>query len=179
MNGTDENMGIKKLLCCAVLTAAVALSTASCGSHEESKLNYEQPIVSMRGALNYGDDTAYLCCYLPQEKNRFLKSEEYKEGFTADVFSRKDYYSLLQIKISDSCELTREELDALEKQAKETYGTRFDFTKGHKLSLDFRVNAKIGKLCDSRELTVVRYESVWYIYGEVVDSLSFMPDEDQ
>lgn len=172
-------MGMRRLLRCAVLTAAVALAMTSCGSYEESKLNYEQPLVSMRGALNYGDDTAYLCCYLPQEKNRFLKSEEYKEGFTTDVFSRKDYYSLLYIKTSDSRELTREELDALEEQAKEAYGTRFDFTKGQRLSLDFKVNGKFGELCDSRELTVVRYENVWYIYGEVVDSLSFAPDEDR
>lgn len=162
-------MKILKPICCL----AAALALVSCGKDEKSSLNYERPIASMRSSLNYGDEESYLGCYLPQEKAEYMRSEDYKSGFIGDTFSKKTYGSSLTAKIEGSEELSREELDELEEQAKNTYGTRFDFTKGQRLNVDFTVNGGEGELCDPRVITVVRYENVWYIYGGVVDEFSF------
>jgi hypothetical protein len=164
----------KKLLC-LITAAATAGALVSCESEKKSALNYEQPLISMRGSLNYGDGDSYLSCYLPQEKARYTKLNECDGDFLSDIFNKDDYFGNLQIKVSDSRELSREELDELELSAQETYGTRFSFTKGQAVDADFNVSGKEEKLCDSRELTVVRYQNMWYIYGEVIDSFSFMP----
>ena len=168
---------LKKLICCAACAAMFLTALSACGKDDDdvSALNYEQPLVSMRGSLNSSDETAYLCCYLPQEKSRFMRSEDYKEGFIKDVFNKKDHKSLLQIKVTKSEELSREALDGLEAQARDTYGTRFDFSKGMKADIDFTVSADQEILHDPHEVVLVRYESSWYVYGSVIDSLAFTP----
>jgi hypothetical protein len=129
----------------------------------------------MRGALTSGDELSYLCCFLPQEKARYMQSDGYSADFIDSAIDKSSIISRVRIKITDSSELTDEELDGLEKSAQESYGTRFEFSKGQRLDVNILVDTRQEQLCDSRELTVVRYENVWYIYGDVIDSFSFLP----
>ncbi len=168
----NENRRLKLTIC--MLTAISCLPLGSCEKKEEkSALNYEQIVSSFRGSLDRGDEKSYLACFLPQEKARFTSSEDYSKGFINDIFDEYDVMSRLSVRIKDNSELDSEELDSLEKEARSLYGTRFDFTKGQRLNIDVRVKTKKSELCDSHEITVVRYENVWYIYGEVLDSFEF------
>lgn len=157
-----------------MLTAISCLPLGSCEKKEEkSALNYEQIVSSFRGSLDRGDEKSYLACFLPQEKARFTSSENYSQGFINDIFAEYDIMSRLSVRINDNSELDAQELDSLENEAHSLYGTRFDFTKGQRLNIDVRVKTKKSELCDSRKITVVRYENVWYIYGETIDHFDF------
>lgn len=162
-----------KKIIAAVISAAV-LFLSACSQSEKKTLNYEQPVASFKGSLNAFDETAYLCCFLPQEKARFLSSDSYSEGFLEDELSKHERIGGIGIKISDSRELSREELDKLEEEYKEGSSLRLEFTKGQQLDLDFIMQKKNGPHKSSCEMTVVRYENVWYIYGDVIDSFSFL-----
>ncbi len=163
-----------RLICAAVLSLSLLL--CSCGGKTKDVLNYEQPIVSMRGAINAEDEISYLCCYLPPAKADFLGSEDYRDGFLTSVFDRDDSIGGLRIRVEDSSELTPEELDLLEHEFKEKHGVRYSFTKGQRLNVKFMLSRKKSEAVGSQEIIVVRYENIWYIYGDVIDSFPFLTD---
>jgi hypothetical protein len=166
-------MSVKKILCalCAVLT----LSLSACGDSEKNVLNYEQPLSAMKGALGNSDEISYMSCFLPQAKAKYMQSESYSSDFIDSILDSDSVIGKVSVKVTESTELSQDELSELEGQARENYGTRFDFTKGQRLDVDIAVYTRQKELSDSRELTVVRYENVWYIYGDVIDSFSFSP----
>ena len=159
----------------AAVAAAMILAAAltGCGKDDSGSMSYEKPVYSMKAAANYGDEESYLSCWLPQEKHHFRLAEDMERGFLGNVFSRDDHESRLRVKIRDSAELSESETEALEAEAAERYGTRLEFSKAFKLNVDFRVQDNLDLLSDSREMTVVRYGDVWYIYGEVIESFTF------
>jgi hypothetical protein len=169
---------VKKIACILTAAAAAALF-CSCGSNEKNVLNYEQPISALKGALNYSDEASYLSCFLPQAKSKYLASEDCSPDFLDSAIDKNSVISRVRIKITDSTALDENELDELESLAHQNYGTRLDFTKGERLNVNILVDTRQSELCDSRELTVVRYENMWYIYGDVIDSFSFLPLENQ
>lgn len=157
-----------------IFTFAAAVLT-SCASEGKESLSYEQPVNNIRYALNYEDEEAFLASWLPQEKNLFIESGLYSEGFLTDIFSEKDHASRLNITISGDEELDGGDLDELEKDFKDRTGIHIEFDKGRKLTAEFSVLDK-QVLTQTREYTVVRYENIWYIYGEVDSSpLDFSP----
>jgi hypothetical protein len=159
-------------LCAAVISAVLIFS--ACGKGAKTVLNYEQPVSAMTAALDYADEQSYLSCFLPQAKKAYLASDDYKSGFISQMIDKSQIISRVRIKINDNTELDSEELESLQNDAKKTYGTRFSFTKGEKLDVSILVETRQQELSDSREITVVRYENVWYIYGDVIDSFSFV-----
>ena len=163
--------GFFRKVALTALCAAAVLT--GCGKEESGSMSYEKPVHSMKAAANYGDEESYLSCWLPQEKRHFRLAEDEERGFLDSVFSRDDHESRLRVKVRDSSELSESEIDDLEKDASARYGTRLVFSKAFKLNVDFRVQDNLDLLSDSREITVVRYGDVWYIYGDVIDSFTF------
>lgn len=155
------------------LCAAAALLMTACGGRDKTELSYEQPLNTLRHAFNYGDELSYLNVWLPQEKQRYTSAEDYNEGFLKNAFDSDEYDGKLKLKIRDAKAMDDEEIAVLETEAFERYGTRLDFSKAMKLSVDFRVQKNSDLLSDSRELTIVRYENIWYLYGETIDSFVF------
>lgn len=150
-------------MCIAVL----ALS----GCKDKTKsANYKQPFYALKGALNYGDTQSYLAAFLPQEKARYTSDENYDPDFLSQAFNRDDYISRLGLKVMDTRELSEKNLDKLEAEAHKRYGTHFSFSKGYKVSVVFSAQDKKGIYSQNRKLNVVRYENVWYIFGDVIDS---------
>lgn len=164
---------MKEKIARIALCAAAALVMTACGGREKTELSYEQPLNTLRHAFNYGDEQSYLNVWLPQEKQRYTSAEDYSEGFLKDAFGSNEYDGKLKLRIRDAEAMVDEELYALEADAFERYGTRLSFSKAMKLSVDFRVQKSSELLSDSRELTVVRYENIWYLYGETIDSFVF------
>ncbi len=151
-----------------------ALTAAGCGKQTVSEMGYEKPVLSMRSAANFGDEESYLSCYLPQEKAHFRQAEDRDVGFLSSVFSRGDYESRLRVRIREAAEVDEQYIrETLEPEARRRYGSPLTFTAAQRLSVDFRVQDNMDILSDSREIYVVKYCGVWYIYGEVIDSFAF------
>lgn len=151
-----------------------ALAAAGCGKQTVSEMSYEKPVLSMRSAANFGDEESYLSCYLPQEKEYFRQAENRKVGFLSSVFSRGDYESRLRVRIREAEEVDEQYIrETLEPEAHERYGSPLTFSAAQRLSVDFRVQDNMDILSDSRDIYVVKYCGVWYIYGEVIDSFAF------
>ena len=164
---------IPRFAALAALTLCFAAAVSGCGEEAQNALSYEKPIYAMKAAANYGDEESYLSCWLPQEKQHFRQIENRENGFLDSVFSRDDHESRLRAKIRACTELDENEIKELEDQAAKRYGTRLEFSKANRLSVDFRVQDSMDLLSDSREVVVVRYMDVWYIYGEVISSFTF------
>ncbi len=171
-------MMLKKLLCAAA-ACVMAASLASCGAKEDTTLNYEKPLTAAAGSLNFADGESYLNCFLPQEKARYTEEEKPEEDFMKNIFDRKAYGCKIRTKITDTAALSDEELQALEQQAHEKYGVRFDFTKGQSADVRFQLTKDDELLADDEKLTFVRCGGVWYIYGEVIDSLELTAQTDK
>ena len=154
----------------AVLAAALIFS--GCGEKRATP-DFEKRLQAAAFAANYRDEDSYISCWLPQEKERFLASDEYEEGFLGKPFELADSTGRLVFKVISSKELSDEQVEVLESSAKETYGTRFDFTKARTADVELRLNSRSEVLTDARDITLVRYESNWYIYGKVISSFSF------
>ena len=158
----------------AALSAACILLLTGCGSRQQMELSCEKPVLAMRSAANFGDEESYLSCWLPQEKAHFRLAEDRQAGFLDRVFDRGDHESRLRVRIRESVEADEQYIrDTLEPEARKRYGCPLTFTAAQRLSVDFRVQDNMDILSDSRDLYVVKYCGVWYIYGEVIDSFKF------
>lgn len=165
---------MKEKIARGLLCTAAALLLTGCGVDEISdELSYEQPLNTMRLAFNYGDEQSYLNVWLPQEKLRYTSDEGYSEGFIERSFDRDKYDGKLKLKIRSAETVGEEDICELEADAFERYCTRLDFSKAMNVRVDFRVQKDKDIFSDSRELTVVRYENIWYLYGETIDSFVF------
>ena len=163
---------MKARLFAAALAAAVLLG--GCGKEEEEgELAYEQPLNTLRLAVNYCDEDSYLNVWLPWEKERFTASDEWTEGFLERAYDRSQYDGKLSLKINSAEPMPETELDELEQQTKEQYGVRPDFAKGMKVSAELRVYKGKDVMSDPREFELVRLENNWYICGETITGFSF------
>ena len=158
----------------AALSAACLVLLAGCGSPQQMELSCEKPVLAMRSAANFGDEESYLSCWLPQEKAHFRLAENNQSGFLDNVFDRGDHESRLRVRIRESFDVDETYIrDTLEPEARARYGCPISFTAAQRLSVDFRVQDNMDILSDSRDLYVVKYCGVWYIYGEVIESFTF------
>lgn len=154
--------------------AAVCALFSGCSEPAQTELSCEKPVYAMRSAANFGDEESYLSCWLPQEKAHFRLAEDQSVGFLSNVFKRGDFESRLRVRIHDSREVPETYIkETLEPDARKRYGSPLTFTAAQCLKVDFRVQDNMDILSDSREIYVVKYCGVWYIYGEVIDSFSF------
>ncbi|SDA27852.1 hypothetical protein SAMN02910447_02896 [Ruminococcus sp. YE71] len=151
-----------------------ALILVSCGSSaDKGELAYEQPLNTMRLAVNYSDEVSYLNVWLPWEKARFLGDEKYTEGFLDSIYVREDFQGKISLRINSAAELSESELEELEAKEQQRYGVRPEFTKAMNVTAELRIRKDADLLSDSRDFTLVRLENNWYICGEVIDSFSF------
>lgn len=170
-------MGLNKIfpkkICLALSCCAAALAVSGCADDSPVMMSYEKPLETLRYAAVYGDTQSYLDCWTPQEKARFTREEGYAPDFLAGVYDRANYKTRLYVEPKRAQELGAEEIEELENEAHERYGTHFDFSKAQKLKVEFRVEDDKDLLSEQRELIMVYSGGVWYIYGDVITELSF------
>ncbi|MCD8095498.1 MAG: hypothetical protein LUE12_05155 [Ruminococcus sp.] len=159
--------------CCIAFSVVLV----SCSDTVESAVGYEQIASAAGQAIYYEDEASYLSCWLPYEKAQLVLSDEYQEGFVAEMFDGDEYQSKLRTQITDSTELSEEEIAQLESDAQERYGVCIDFTKAQQLEVRFSAQRSGKTYEDVRELTAVRFSNSWYLYGDVIISFDFVESE--
>ncbi|MBR1724062.1 MAG: hypothetical protein IJ723_03465 [Ruminococcus sp.] len=159
-----------RLICCA---AAAILLLTGCGREKKASLNFEKRLQAAALSANYRDTESYLSCWLPQEKTRYQSLPGYDSEFLDRMFADTDITGRLVFKLTDSTELNEAQIEKLEEDMRQIYGTRIDFTKALRADVEIRLNSSKEVLTDAREIILVRYENGWYIYGSVIDSYSF------
>ena len=153
--------------------AAAAVLLSGCGSSaDEGELAYEQPLNTMRLAMDNNDEESYMSVFLPWEKKRFL-SEERQEGFLADAYDRKAYDGKLSLKITTADVMSGEDLKELCDKSQERYGVHPEFSKGMIVTGELRVRKDGELFSDPKVFRLVRLENNWYICGETIESFSF------
>ena len=169
----------QQLTVMVVCTVLACTLLSACSDKKNEKLNYQQRVDALAGSLNYGDEQSYLSCFLPQYKSLFEAAETEEDATdedTADtqaysvktVFDRAQYSGRLAAKMLDDKPLDDSELDELEKQMTEQIGMRAEFSKGRRTSVRFSARSGNEMISADREVLLVRYENMWYIYGDVI-----------
>lgn len=162
-----------KIRICAI--ALAALSLCSCGKQERATLNYEQPVSTLTCAAEYSDTSSYLSCFTPEAKAAYEESEEYNPSLAEALLTRgddKDGCSL-EYKITDKQELDKSDISELERQYKNSYRKNITVKKAMKLNVTFSEKLTDKTLSNTREITVVKIENSWLIFGEVITDFKF------
>ena len=136
----------------------VAMLFCSCGKEERAVLGYEQPVATLVTAAQYSDTQSYLSCFTPEAEAEYKNSDSYNEALAETLLTRGEEKTELSYKLSDKKELDSDGLRDLEKSYKESYHKNVTIKK-----------ADSGELSASREITVVKIENNWYIFGKVIE----------
>ena len=85
---------------------------------------------------------------------------------------------LFKAKIVSSKELDEDMINNLEQEYKDKYRKRIDISKAQQMTVEFGTIQGSNELIDSRDLTAVRIENNWYIFGDVIESFNFGTNAD-
>ena len=138
----------------------VAMLFCSCGEEERAVLGYEQPVATLVTAAQYSDTQSYLSCFTPEAEAEYKNSDSYTRG---------EEKTELSYKLSDKKELDSDGLKDLEKSYKESYHKNVTIKKAVTMTAKLTETTDSGELSASREITVVKIENNWYIFGKVIE----------
>ncbi|WP_295207884.1 hypothetical protein [Ruminococcus sp.] len=163
---------ILKSLFVAVSLLAVMIFCA-CGKEERAVLSYEQPVATLTTAAQYGDTQSYISCFTPEAKAEYLAGEDYNSNLAETLLTRGDNGAELSYKLSDKTELDSAEMTALEGTYKKDYHKNVTIKKAFKFQATFTEKLEEKSLSDSIEMTVVKIDTNWYIFGGVIEKFDF------
>ena len=151
----------------------VAMLFCSCGEEERAVLGYEQPVATLVTAAQYSDTQSYLSCFTPEAEAEYKNSDSYNESLAETLLTRGEEKTELSYKRSSKKELDSDGLKNLEKSYKESYHKNVTIKKACKTAKVYRQEVTettdSGELSASREITVVKIENNWYIFGKVIE----------
>ena len=157
------------------LTLLMAVLTlfllTSCGEDEPAPANYERPAATMARAISLGDTKSYLNCFTHDAREAYINGENYNKNLV-NTFLPSKTGTLIKTATTDDKALSADEIKKLEKQYKDKYKKRIDITKARKINVDFIINGET-KLYETKELTVVRVENSWLVFGDVIEFFNF------
>ncbi|MBQ6675329.1 MAG: hypothetical protein IJM75_04290 [Ruminococcus sp.] len=157
-------------------TALLALSLASCGKEAEQSVNYEQPVRTLARTMLEYDEQGYLACFTSAASQSYQSSKDFNEEFIRFLYPESSSGQKLTVSIVSHEELDEKAIETLEKDYVKTFKRRVDITKAEKLSVRFKLYQKNLKRTDLKDITVVRVNNTWYIYGKVIDDFDFVSD---
>ena len=137
----------------------------SCGEEERAVLGYEQPVATLITAAQYSDTQSYLSCFTPEAEAEYKNSDSYNEALAETLLTRGEEKTELSYKLSSKKELDSDGLKDLEKSYKESYHKNVTIKK----AVTMTETTDSGELSASREITVVKIENNWYIFGKVIE----------
>ena len=85
------------------------------------------------------------------------------------MLTRGEDKTKLSYKLSNKKELDSDGLKDLEKSYKESYHKNVTIKKAVTMTAKLTETTDSGKLSASREITVVKIENNWYIFGKVIE----------
>lgn len=147
----------------------VAMLFCSCGEEERAVLGYEQPVATLVTAAQYSDTQSYLSCFTPEAEAEYKNSDSYNEALAETLLTRGEEKTELSYKLSDKKELDSDGLKDLEKSYKEGYHKNVTIKKAVTMTAKLTETTDSGELSASREITVVKIENNWYIFGKVIE----------
>lgn len=165
---------LKKLIC--VSAAALTLALCACGKESEPSVNYEQPVRTLAQTMQAYDERGYLACFTSAAAQSYKNSKDYNEDFIHLLYPESSSGQKLTLSVVSHEELGEKAIEELEKDYVKTFSKRIKITKAEKLSVRFKLYQKNLKRTDLKDITVVRVNNTWYIYGEVIDDFSFVSD---
>lgn len=145
----------------------VAMLFCSCGEEERAVLGYEQPVATLVTAAQYSDTQSYLSCFTPEAE--YKNSDSYNEALAETLLTRGEEKTELSYKLGNKKELDSDGLKDLEKSYKESYHKNVTIKKAVTMIAKLTETTDSGKLSASREITVVKIENNWYIFGKVIE----------
>lgn len=166
----------KYLLVSLFVTSAVMLS--GCGSENKPSMNYEQPVKTLALTMEGYDERGYLDCFTTPAAEEFVSSNSYNEDFVRYLYPESSNSQKLSVSILSHEELDERAVGELEQQYRKQFRRRIDITKAVKMSVRFKLYQKDVKRTDIKDITVVRVENAWYIYGGVINDFNFTSDDD-
>ena len=137
----------------------VAMLFCSCGKEERAVLGYEQPVATLVTAAQYSDTQSYLSCFTPEAEAEYKNSDSYNEALAETLLTRGE----------EKTELYSDGLKNLEKSYKESYHKNVTIKKAVTMTAKLTETTDSGELSASREITVVKIENNWYIFGKVIE----------
>lgn len=165
-------MKTKTRLFSLLLIVITLLCMTSCGSKEEPiPANYERPAVTMAKAIAASDTKAYLNCFTDEAKSEYINGNAYNKDLVK-TFLPSQSESIIKTRTTSDTELNQRRIDELKEQYKEKYKKRIDISKARKLTVEFTIQGE-DKQSVSKELTVVRVENSWLIFGDVIEEFDF------
>lgn len=107
---------------------------------------------------------------LPRKRRRSIKnSDSYNEALAETLLTRGEEKTELSYKLSNKKELDSDGLKDLEKSYKESYHKNVTIKKAVTMTAKLTETTDSGELSASREITVVKIENNWYIFGKVIE----------
>lgn len=165
----------KTRLFTALLIFLTMLCIVSCGSEEDPiPANYERPAVTMAKAISAYDTQAYLNCFTDEAKNEYINGSSYNKDLVK-TFLPSQTESVIKTQMTSDTELNSRRIDELKEQYKEKYKKRIDISKARKITVEFTIQGN-SKQSVSKELTVVRVENRWLVFGDVIEKFEFKKD---
>ena len=143
----------------------VAMLFCSCGEEERAVLGYEQPVATLVTAAQYSDTQSYLSCFTPEAEAEYKNSDSYNEALAETLLTRGEEKAELSYKLSNKKELDSDGLKDLEK----SYHKNVTIKKAVTMTAKLTETTDSGELSASREITVVKIENDWYIFGKVIE----------
>lgn len=169
----------KKLLYLTSVLIAF-LSVCSCGAEPvKTAMNYERPIITLSRAIDAMDSASYFRCFTEGAKQAYSESDNYNPDLVKTLLpSQAADRHLFKAKIVSSKELDEDMINNLEQEYKDKYRKRIDISKAQQMTVEFGTIQGSNELIDSRDLTAVRIENNWYIFGDVIESFNFGTNAD-
>lgn len=161
----------QKLLSIAVAVLTLFCMTSCKDETEPVPANYERPVVTVSRAIVANDTKAYLNSFTDGAKNAYVKGDNYNKDLVK-TFLPSQSESIMKTKTLSDSELDENAIDKLKQQYKEKYKKRIDITKARKLKVEFDLQGA-AQMKATKELTVVRVENSWLIFGDVIEDFEF------
>lgn len=137
------------------------------------KFEYEKPITTMLSAFSKSDNTTFLNCFTAGAREKFeTKNPDTKitELVNSSVINSVGENAKLNYTMDNRNELDKRKITKLEQAYTDAYKSRIDIKKAYTLSLKLTCNNLINPTDYTQdiEITVVKVDGSWYIYGDVI-----------
>ncbi|MBQ9374822.1 MAG: hypothetical protein IJU04_00590 [Ruminococcus sp.] len=163
----------------SIMLIVTIISVCSCGGEPvKTSLNYERPVITMARAVDSMDSESYLNCFTDGAKLKYMKSDNYNPDLVNTMLpSQADNKRLFKAKVVSAQSLDKNAITELQKDYVAQYKKRISITKAQKMTVEFGTIQGNTEQIDRRELTAVRIENEWFIYGDVIEEFDFGKDK--
>lgn len=165
-------MSQKQRICSFLVIIVSVIFLVSCGKKEdEYSSSYEKPAVTMAMAIANGDTKAYLNCYTYDAKEAYINGDSYNADLVK-TFLPSQTDNIIKVKTNSDEIIEETAIEDFEKKYKEKYKKRIEIDKARKITVTFTLLGE-KPMETSLKLTMVKSNSRWFVFGDVIEKLKF------